>query len=112
MLTKQEMFDRAVRGLRSQGYKASTKGGICRYSNDDGCRCAWGWVDPSLTSAQLGTIHTLRKDKIGVAADLDSEGAMFAYQLQGAHDLADGPLDMENRLRAFGEKYLLTWPEA
>ena len=48
----QEMFDRAVRGLASQGFQQALEGNACVYDmpmSDGPIRhCAWGWVDTEL----------------------------------------------------------------
>lgn len=112
MLTKQEMFDRAVRGLASQGWeRAVDEEGRCQYQDATGKRCAWGWVDRSLDeTTPFGSVLSLRRSKIGLAAELDDEHEDFAGFLQTAHDI-DRPVS--RRITAFvdlAEKYNLTWP--
>ena len=117
-LTKQEIFDRAVRGLRSQGFKRAWQAseshpseGYCKYLTSDGLRCAWGWVDQSLGTEDHGDIWTLRWRGIGLAASLDGDLALFARRLQAVHDLAKDHLEMETELRSFAKAQNLTWPE-
>lgn len=121
MLTNQEMFDRAVKGLRAQGWEpARLQGEGCKYSlpTDDGgeLRCAWGHVDPSLGPDIGGTVMTLRRLKIGLAAELDDDGETFAWTLQVAHDgvaahMLAPKVHMEKKFRELGVNAGLTWPE-
>ena len=119
-LTQQEMFDRAWRGLRSQGWEKSVAarqvdmGSTCVYLNDKGRRCAWGWVDPDATGALRGRdrampLSSLRSQGIGLAANLSDEDYLFASALQNAHDAIGG--DLEERMRLFAKTRNLTIPE-
>lgn len=117
MITRQEMFNRAVVGLRSQGWVQSNIDGpfsgsaqSCAYVKGD-LRCAWGWVDRSLTAANNGTVGSLAYAKIGVAAELIDDHLTFAGDLQQLHDLATSTANMEARFRSFGAYHQLTWPE-
>lgn len=113
-LTRQEMFDRAVRGLRSQGYRQcrSDVGG-CAYTSEDGTEhCAWGWVDTSLERHTNIYVSRLAEENVGVARQLQSDADIaWARALQECHDLASTPERMENKLRDFAACYSLTWPE-
>lgn len=121
MLTRQEMFERAVRGLSSQGYRKCGMGvaemscedvPACAYSSLDGkTHCAWGWVDPTLTARQTGTVNTLRTYGVGVAAELTDEDLSFACDLQSCHDCSRDPASMRQALVEFGAKHGLAWPE-
>lgn len=125
MLTKQEMFDRAVRGLASQGFEQCTflpgsngyMNSSCAYSytRDDGfiMHCAWGWVDPEGTVSLLAGVRTLRVNKCGLAAHLseeDTDPQGFAARLQRAHDRSFGRDDMVNKLSSVACDFQLTWP--
>ncbi len=109
-MTRQEMFDRAVRELRSQGYRIAQFDEGCVYLTGDGLRCAWGHVDPDLTGADDGSVYSLRQANRGIAATLDADGVVFALQLQDCHDCSDSPSNMESRLRSLGDKFQLEWP--
>lgn len=125
MITKQEMFNRAVRGLASQGWLPSVdfkQMGGCAYMSDDGTRrCAWGWVDPDepLLNKYAKSVERAREDKIGLAAELSDEDLEFAKQLQNAHDqVAWNGLDeagtarkMPGMFAVLAQEYGLTWPE-
>lgn len=114
------MFDKAVRGLQSQGFKCcgvpdtrSVGGFVCKYVNPEGTmHCAWGWVDTDLKDIG-GTVAGLRLDGIGVAATLLPEDVVFASELQGAHDAAyvvGAKTTMQDNLRLLAWKYELTIP--
>ena len=117
MLSRQEMFERAVRGLASQNWEQCVYGhGLSRscvyfIPGDVPKRCAWGWVDPEGTQRDNGSVHLLRVNGIGLAAELDMEGESFAMALQNAHDGWDeskGP--MAKRFETFARTWNLTWP--
>jgi hypothetical protein len=118
VLTKQEMFDRAVRGLRAQNWQRCVtidESGTIRcvyYDPETGFRCAWGHVDPEGTKWNRGNVFGLRQDGVGLAAQLDHDTLPFAEQLQEAHDFIDEELPpMEQRFRLIAEQHGLTWPE-
>lgn len=114
MITKQEMFNRAVRGLRSQGF---TRCGVNHPTGweslytDGEKRCAWGWVDTSLKqSDSTYFVEDLAADKVGIAPGLDVDLLTFAKQLQWCHDDSQTPQLMERRLKKLGEREKLVWP--
>jgi hypothetical protein len=109
MLTKQEMFDRAYRGLASQGWRRAVSDRGCSYATDDGRRCAWGWVDMSLGASVTGPVSLLRAKKIGLAADLDDGAFEFADDLQACHDSTDDQ-SLEREFAFFAVRHNLTIP--
>lgn len=110
-MTRQEMFDRAFRGLASQGWRrAVNEHGACQYLTEDGRRCAWGWVDPDDTTNATGTVLTLRAAGCGLAAHLLPDDLRFARALQIAHDQAPDD-ELEASMRKFAEDWALTCPE-
>lgn len=136
-MTEQEMFTKAVVGLRAQGWARAvvhqpTGEVSCVYHDKaTGRRCAWGHVDPEGTqdlstdfngpdlvqlvfskSVPIGytNVTRLHAEKRGVAGTLTMSEVQFARNLQSCHDGAvDGQL--EERFREFGKTYALTWPE-
>lgn len=119
MITKQEMFNRAYVGLKSQGftrcgYRATDDSGndgfMCTYSDEFGKHCAWGWVDTSLNSSQAGAVYSLREDGIGLAADLRGDLLDFAQRLQLAHDESATPERMISRLNSLAQEFCLEIP--
>jgi hypothetical protein len=101
-MTKQEMFDRAWKGLESQGWATSygvLSNGVpaCRYATRDEngvvqARCAWGWVDPVNTdrAAEFAyeglSVTDLARKEFGLAAKLGIDALEFAQELQEVHD--------------------------
>ncbi len=115
-MTNQEMFNKAVIGLRRQGWTRAgfvdSRGNfMCRYADGSGRRCAWGHVDISLHSGHSNSIWGLHFRSIGIAATLTCGQMNFAQDLQTAHDGGYTPLDMQVAFRGLGERYGLTWPE-
>ncbi len=113
MISKQEMFNRAVRGLRSQGFERCQVNGESVYGDDKGCHCAWGWVDPKASEKPEYAryfINGLMADGIGLAASLDLNGVTFATHLQWCHDDSKTPATMERRLKQLGDREGLVWP--
>lgn len=112
-MNRQEMFTKAVVGLRSQGWlrSMSANGNYCVYQSNDGRRCAWGHVDPCLTFEQTGVMG-LCDDRIGVAADMSVEDLTFAEKMQEAHDSSLSPSIMEMRFKNLAVKFALTFPES
>lgn len=111
-MKKQEMFEKAVVGLRSQGFERCQVNGESVYGHE-GRHCAWGWVDPIVSSKPHYCryfVNGLMADGIGVAAGLDLVGITFARQLQWCHDDSMTPATMERRLKQLGEREGLTWP--
>ncbi len=107
-MTRQEMFNKAVRGLRSQGFRRCTDDlGRCLYSDNNGRHCAWGWVD----EASWDAVGTVRMLPAGIAATLNDDDLDWAVRLQSCHDKHDSPAGMEEVLRKFADDFNLTWPE-
>lgn len=111
MLTKQEMFDRAYRGLASQGWRKCFDERGCIYQHADGRRCAWGWVDMSLGPDDLGAVETIALDHDGIASTLGADGLGFAIALQSAHDTADSPEALLASMNRLAASYGLSIPE-
>lgn len=121
-LSRQEMFNRAWNGLRSQGWKLAYGAieGIpdepgnpmpyCMYLTPDGCRCAWGWVDTSLDEKDTGTVRGLAHMKRGIAGQLTHDDVEWAQELQRMHDQAGSSAAMVANLALFAQKYSLTIP--
>ncbi len=117
--SRQEMFNRAWNGLKSQGFERCMAlcGGHeqCAYTDETGTKhCAWGWVDPAAAaSGSAGSVYLLQDEKVGIAGAVDKyDYAMvkFMADLQSAHDSGKTPADMEQHLRSFALKYELEIP--
>jgi hypothetical protein len=77
---RQEMFDLAWTGLKSQGWSPALEDGYCCYLTSNGLRCAYGHVETTLTS-ESGGVYLVASG--AVCGDF-----AFARLLQLAHDLA------------------------
>lgn len=110
--TRQEMFNRAWNGLKSQGWNHAAEGTVCVYLTKDGRRCAWGWVDPENTPYRIRTLIHLRADNVGIAGRLSYPDYLFAIELQSAHDswLGSAP-SLELAMSTLASRYKLTVPE-
>lgn len=111
LLSRQEMFDRAWRGLKSQGFQKCMKANqaSCAYRTGE-TRCAWGWVDTDLTDENR-SVADLHNDGIGLAAKLQDIDLKFAQGLQVVHDNSSTIFDsMERNLIGFADRYNLTVP--
>jgi hypothetical protein len=125
-MTKQEMFDRAWKGLKSQGFKRCMKpesGRACVYADGKGNHCAWGWVDPEGTVDKNGVpfnggIAEIRHRSGTLAAemfgdeDMNNPSALYAFaeQLQRCHDLSKNEKDMESTPRVFAMLWCIRIP--
>jgi hypothetical protein len=111
-LTKQEMFNRAFLGLRSQNWeRCLDESGVCKYTSGSE-HCAWGWVDLSLGPDKYSTIFDLKENGIGLAASLDDEHFRFAMALQSCHDTAyEGPEQMKQYFYELAKDHNLEIPE-
>lgn len=114
-MTEQEAFDKAVAGLASQGFeRCGIKGDNliddfeCLYNLGD-MHCAAGWVFPmDLTVNREGTqARRIARDEAGFSKIAD-----FLGELQGAHDNAETPEQMRQRLLVVGRQYGLSIPAA
>jgi hypothetical protein len=131
-MNRQEIFNQAYLGLKSQGFQKSTSiiTGSCSYRGKQSRKCAIGHLIldeeysssyESLNSSSLVTrcfddkrypkLHSFF-ERIGLDFDnpLDS---MFLYGLQNVHDgaIVDDVEDMKKRLKEFADRYNLTIPE-
>lgn len=109
-MTKQEMLDKAVKGLRSQNWeKCVDLYGNCAYADGRGHHCAWGWVDEDSWGKSSSTNVQGLDTRLATEVRSDELLSIFTMRLQRAHDASLG--DMESNFRALAAKYKLTWPE-
>lgn len=107
-MNRQEVFDRAVSGLRSQGFEKSMDEGTCSYRANDGKKCAIGWLvddanyDPTLEGRGANCDEVIEMARI---YDVKEGDTLFLAYLQQVHDYATNPKDMQKRLMKFAEEY-------
>lgn len=111
MLTRQQIFNRVVKGLASQDFKQSLQGTFCAFRGNNDRKCAIGWLIPDkLYSPPLERepsdflIKRLLPDTIS-KDDID-----LTDNLRAAHDWGDSPADMKYRLRKVAETFSLKIP--
>lgn len=115
-MTIQEVFDKAVRGLRDQGWRKASVGGdwisgACKYRTSSGLRCAIGHVipDEKYSPKLEGRSAYDVAHHIGLVIE-DMPSGFFLNRLQECHDQALNRLDMHRRFRAFAARYGLEFP--
>jgi hypothetical protein len=130
---KQELFNIAWNGIKSQGFQQSVlrnedgtvKGhnegprfvASCAYRDPQGRKCAVGWMipdekyDPKLENRLASSREVC--EAAGLNADYYAGESHFARQLQMAHDMVESstPEGMEKNLRAFALGYALDIPQ-
>lgn len=117
-MSEQEIFDRAWRGLKGQGFEqALSLTGACRYRSPTGGRCAVGHLvpddvyDPNMEGWSIGSGGGEKYVLPCLAAcgvwDGTRERQEFLVGLQMCHDKA---ADMEEDLRRFARNRSLTIP--
>lgn len=117
-MDKQEAFNKAYLGLKSQGFKMSVlNSGMCVYRTEGGLKCAVGWLipddkySPEMDDTSMGSgisRNLLVQEVLGIKgkrAAID-----FLFYLQGVHD-SGADQDMQEGLKKFAKNYKLTIPE-
>jgi hypothetical protein len=114
MRTRQEIFDIAWTGLKSQGFNQALMAGdpqkVCAYRGAGGSKCAIGWCIPDDYDGHIPECTGVAHPCIKGPAGIDDEDLAFAGQLQSCHDTGETPSEMEASLRAFAREHDLTIP--
>lgn len=94
-LTNQQAFDKALFGIRAQGYKRSMKGIVCMYRGNNGTKCAVGHCipdelyDPAFDDREKMTnwavISADHKNSQAVQL-LSACSSELLYEMQTCHD--------------------------
>lgn len=110
---KQDIFNKAYRGLKAQGFVKSVGNKGCMYRGFNSLKCAIGHCisDSEYTLELEG--RSANTHKIGAILGYVpySDEAWFAIDLQGIHDNSRGPEYMKDGLHAFAKKHGLTVPQ-
>lgn len=122
-MDKQEIFNKAYLGLKSQGFERSSVEECCLYRDPSGRKCAIGYLIPdelySENMERYGFANSLVKRFPEIAKILgvqDSDYSIpisflsFLDELQMCHDLGHTPEKMEEKLQDFAHNYSLTVP--
>lgn len=116
MSPEQKAFNKAYRGLASQGFERSTaptdgNHDQCLYRGPGGRKCAAGWLIPDRKykpEMEASGIVTYVLDE-GLY-DFDGLDGRFLLTLQRAHDNGLSPRSMKQRLAEFATEFGLTVP--
>ena len=114
-MTNQEILNKAVKGLASQGFERSMwpdgKPG-CAYHGDKGRKCAVGWLIPDEKyEARIEGRGVYDVRLLLGLSEFNDDQVPFLEQLQLAHDRAPLPETMKMYLSAVCARYELTVPE-
>lgn len=116
-MTKQEAFNKAVRGLAKQGFRQSiTPGGVCRFrmATKSGVRkCAIGHLvpDAKLFSKLRSSNSHIYEDNELICKAIGLRFNDFVWDLQIAHDCARSSGHMKDALRNLAADYGLKLPK-
>lgn len=119
-MTNQEIFNKSVKGLNSQGFKQSKKSSTdsCAYRGQGDKRCAIGHcIEDEKIARKWDKSGTA--DICSIAADFEAEFYLifgkrvnldFLSELQEAHDHCGSPEDMKDALREVAREFKLKMP--
>ena len=116
-LTNQEIFDKALQGIRSQDYRPSMSGEACRYAGPNNTACAVGHCIPrevaegwdNMSNSTIRSVSTLKPEEYGLYFTADQ--VAFLSGLQFIHDrkLKDGSDFFETEMANLAIKYQLEY---
>lgn len=105
--SRQEIFDRVVRGLASQGWQQSIDGGgCCVYKDQSGRRCAAGWLIPK---GHILENTFLSWTRLVEAGRITNGHRVLIENLQSIHDHHGHR--MQTAMAKYAEREGLKWPE-
>lgn len=112
MKTKQETFNTAYLGLKSQGFEKSYSGEIdeCAYRGPEGRKCAAGWCISDEDYSEDIEGCSVRSNDIQELPSVKIHDKDLLADLQHAHDSSSGPLIMQYRLAKVANTHNLTIP--
>lgn len=115
-LTNQEIFDKALSGIRGQNYQVSKKGDVCAYRGHDGLKCAVGHCIDDETAKVWDNLEfdtsidsILIRDAKTFSDYFTSEQIEFLKALQMAHDTIYTPTCLEDEMQEIADKYDLVY---
>jgi hypothetical protein len=120
MLTEQEIFDKALQGVRAQGggswrHDFGAHAGYCAYRGDDGSKCAVGhlildeYYLPSLEGAIVAFSGSQRSDQLNEALRLSGVDTSqprvkaLLQELQVCHDVSFDPESCGSEAQGMGQ---------
>jgi hypothetical protein len=110
--TRQEIFNVAFLGMKSQGFKMSVNGnGVCAYRSPNGLKCAVGFLIPDdKYSKSLEGLSASSEVILGIT-EVSPHDKRFLKDLQEIHDISFSPDNMSYDLKVFAENHRLTIPD-
>lgn len=124
-MTLQEIYNRALFGIRRQGYQQSLIDGAghCKYRGDDGLKCGVGHCidDDSLARAmdahsRTNILYLLKAPEFApflnnIFGEIDAEKEQFLADVQWVHDtgLKQSPENFEYEMKYLAERYSLQY---
>jgi hypothetical protein len=108
--TRQELFDKIVKGLDAQKWRrcVDTDNSGCLYINERGDRCAVGYLlgDFAKEVADLGDVSALiRAGHLKMSKETED----FLRRVQDMHDYQDMELKLKDIFRRFARENNLKW---
>ena len=117
-MTRQEMFDKAYRGLAAQSFRPSKKegpSGDCVYRGPNGMKCAVGFLIDDETALRMEGYGQIKNCfECEIAMPFDRKDVEFLSSLQDAHDRSRFPSkhdSMKKMLEKVAVDFNLTVPE-
>ena len=116
-LTNQEIFNKALNGIRNQNYQPSMSGDACQYRGPNGTACAVGHCIPQevaekwdkLPDSTIHSVSTGRAEEYGQY--FTGEQISFLIAIQSAHDskLRSGSDFFETEMSNLAIRYQLEY---
>jgi hypothetical protein len=111
LMTKQDVFSSAVRGLSNQGWdRCENQRAAAVYAFGDR-HSPWGWIDQALDKNIHGSVYYLRQEKIGLAAEASDDILALVHRMELAHVSAPTALAMRRAFRKLAFELSLHWPD-
>lgn len=112
-LRLQRKFNKAYKGLASQGFEKSVRGAddMCAYRGRGKTRCAIGWLIPDELYKKSFEGCAADESKVLEAAGFEEDDFLFANDLQDAHDRSITPNEIKEALQRFARNWELTVPK-
>lgn len=113
MLSRQEIFDTALSGIRGQNGFSVDENGVCLYRGPDGKKCAAGWLIPdSKYNIEIEGQNAFGLTDFFEGCGVSYDDMVFLAQLQSIHDSCseDGSLSTwETKMKLCADRNFLTY---
>jgi len=116
-MNNQEAFDRALRGIRAQGYRQSLTGTGCAYRGENGLKCAIGHcIDDDELARRMDIGHATSITALLNSAKHLNLNTLFKdcderllLRLQHAHDRIRSPTPFEDEMSLIAAHHNLSY---